>query len=58
MKIVERFRLKIVIFSAVKNRCMLHGSVFVMSKTNTIVGAGAYGTPKLSDDVMKCYHDA
>ena len=30
MKTVKRFRLKIVIFTAVKNRCMLHGRVFVM----------------------------
>ena len=30
MKIVKRFRLKIVIFTAVKNRCMLHERVFVM----------------------------
>ena len=30
MKIVKRFRLKIVNFTALKNRCMLHGHVFVM----------------------------
>ena len=30
MKIVKRFRPKITIFTAVKNRCMLHGRVFVM----------------------------
>ena len=30
MKIVKTFRLKIVIFTALKNRCMLHGRVFVM----------------------------
>ena len=30
MKIVKKFQLKIVIFTAVKNRCMLHGRVFVM----------------------------
>ena len=30
MKIVKTFQLKIVIFTAVKNRCLLHGRVFVM----------------------------
>ena len=30
MKIVKNFQMKIVIFTAVKNRCMLHGRVFVM----------------------------
>ena len=30
MKIVKKFQPKIVIFTAVKNRCMLHGRVFVM----------------------------
>ena len=30
MKIVEKIQLKIVIFTAVKNRCILHGRVFVM----------------------------
>ena len=30
MKIVKKFQLKIVIFTDVKNRCMLHGHVFVM----------------------------
>ena len=30
MKIVKKAQLKIVIFTAVKNRCMLHGRVFVM----------------------------
>ena len=29
-KIVKTFQLKIVIFTAVKNRCILHGCVFVM----------------------------
>ena len=31
MKIVTKIKPKIVIFTAVKNRCMLHGRVFVMS---------------------------
>ena len=31
MKIVKTFQLKIVIFTAVKDRCMLHGHVFVMN---------------------------
>ena len=30
MKIVKKFKAKIVIFAAVKNRCILHGRVFVM----------------------------
>ena len=30
MKIVLKNQLKVVIFTAVKNRCMLHGPVFVM----------------------------
>ena len=31
MKILKKNTLKIVIFTGVKNRCMLHGRVFVMS---------------------------
>ena len=30
MKIIKEFQPKIVIFTAVKNRCMFHGRVFVM----------------------------
>ena len=30
MKIVKIIQLKIVIFTAMKNRCILHGRVFVM----------------------------
>ena len=30
MKIVKMIQLKIVIFTAMKNRCILHGRVFVM----------------------------
>ena len=30
MKIVKNIQLKIVIFTVVKNRCILHGHVFVM----------------------------
>ena len=33
MKIVKKIQLKIVIFTAVKNRCMFHGRVFVMTGT-------------------------
>ena len=29
-KIVNKFQLKIIIFTAMKNRCILHGRVFVM----------------------------
>ena len=32
MKIVQKIQLKIVIFTPVKNRCMLHGRVRVMVK--------------------------
>ena len=32
MKQVKSLRLTIVIFTAVKNRCMLHGGVFVLMK--------------------------
>ena len=31
MKMVKRNQLKIFIFTAVKNRCILHGRVFVMN---------------------------
>ena len=31
MKIVKKIQLKTVIFTALKNRCILHGLVFVMS---------------------------
>ena len=31
MKIVEKIKLKIVIFTAVKNRCILHGRVIIIS---------------------------
>ena len=30
MKIVKKFQMKIVIFTAVKYRCILHGNVFVI----------------------------
>ena len=30
MKIVKKIQLKIVIFTAMENRCILHGRVFVM----------------------------
>ena len=36
MKIVTKFQLKIVIFTAVKNRCILHGRVFVMFSFSTM----------------------
>ena len=32
---VLKFQLKIVIFTAVKNRCLLHGPVFVMKNIST-----------------------
>ena len=36
MNIVKNFQLKIVSFTAVKNRCILHGRVFVMMKITEI----------------------
>ena len=30
MKIVKKYQLKIVIFTPLKNRCILHGRIFVM----------------------------
>ena len=36
MKIVEKIILKIVIFTAVKNRCILHGRVFVLPSMASI----------------------
>ena len=44
MKIVKIFQPKIVIFTAVKNRCMLHGRVFVMTFRGlcTILGFYVY----------------
>ena len=40
MKIVKKIQPKIVIFTAVKNRCMLHGHVFVMSIAGNFWKAG------------------
>ena len=37
MKIVKKFQPKIVIFTAVKNRCMLHERVFLMSPALAIL---------------------
>ena len=37
MKIVRTFQLKIVIFTAMKNRCILHGCVFVMYFEKAVV---------------------
>ena len=41
MKIVKKIQPKIVIFTAVKNRCMLHGRAFVMIDM-VFVSGGAY----------------
>ena len=35
MKIVKQIQLKTVIFTAVKNRCILHGCVFVLKEGDT-----------------------
>ena len=37
MKVVKIIQLKIVIFTAVKNRCILHGRVFVMTQYTAVV---------------------
>ena len=37
MKIVKTFQLKTVIFTAVKNHCILHGPVFVMYQKKVFV---------------------
>ena len=37
MKIVKKIQPKIVIFTAVKNRCILHGRVFVMMLTSNTI---------------------
>ena len=44
MKIVEKIQLKIVIFTAVKNHCMLHGRVIVIYRgySNVFVEYGFY----------------
>ena len=39
MKIVKTFQLKIVIFTAVKNRCILHRRVFVMKVGSSLTAA-------------------
>ena len=36
MKMVKKFQLKIVIFTAVKYRCILHGNVCVMRNSGTV----------------------
>ena len=42
MKIVKIFQMKIIIFTAVKNSCILHGRVFVMF----FLGAGIRFEPR------------
>ena len=39
MKIFQKNEMKIVIFTAVKNRCMLHGRVFVMKKHRPVLAS-------------------
>ena len=46
MKIVNKFQLKIIIFTAVKNHCILHGRVFVMQK---------YSTRRINHDVVQIF---
>ena len=40
MKIVKKIEMKNVTVTAVKNRCILHGRVFVMSDDNCLVVTG------------------
>ena len=42
MKIVKKINLKIVIFIAVKNRCIMHGHVFVMVRPNKGYNKGQF----------------
>ena len=44
MKILKKIQLKIVIFTAVKNCCLLHGRVFVMIR-NILTTTTAYVVP-------------
>ena len=54
MKIVQIFRLKIVIFTALKNRCMLHGRVFVM--VNSVAISFFVGmTPVFNNDSVYAF---
>ena len=50
MKIVKHFQLKIVIFAAVKNRCMLHGRVFVMYAVSDDSEQGAH----IPEEEIRC----
>ena len=62
MKIIKTIKLKIVIFTAVKNRCILHGRVFVMPTDLTVHCANCcilysfidihYATSNLKDVVI------
>ena len=45
MKIVKKFQLKIIIFTAVKIPCMLHGRVFVMIERTAKTLIGLFGYP-------------
>ena len=51
MKIVKQIQLKIVIFTAVKNRCILHGRLFVMMSETTDLqrGRSFHNLPKTHD---------
>ena len=43
MKILKIIQLKIVIFTAMRNRCIMHGCVFVMYPANIVGGGGGGG---------------
>ena len=51
MKIVEQFQLKTLIFTAVKNHCILHGHVFVIRSGIfiTITNAIYFDIPRLKN---------
>ena len=58
MKIVQKIQLKIVIFTAVKNRCVLHGRVFVLAM-HVILDVHVYPeTFYKSNTVETCLNDA
>ena len=39
MRIVKKIEMKIVIFTAVKNRCMLHGRIFVIKRHRPVLAS-------------------
>ena len=54
MKIVKKIKLKVVIFTAVKNHCILHGRVFVMKlyKLVKLFASGIIMLTRYPKDIM------